>query len=65
MPVNLLPAYGLGIQLHVQHLADYISGRELRNLEARWNDSSQPRKHSASASPVMQTGCTSTRLTLG
>jgi len=38
MPVNLLPAYGAGIQIHVEHLADYISGRELRNSEARWNE---------------------------
>src|SRR5262245_16898810 len=38
MPVNLLPAYGAGIQIHVEHLADYISGRELRNVEARWNE---------------------------
>jgi uncharacterized protein YndB with AHSA1/START domain len=37
MPVNLLPAYGAGIQIHVEHLADYISGRELRNVEARWD----------------------------
>jgi uncharacterized protein YndB with AHSA1/START domain len=37
MPVNLLPAYGAGIQIHVEHLADYVSGRELRNVEARWN----------------------------
>jgi uncharacterized protein YndB with AHSA1/START domain len=38
MPVDLLPAYGTGIQIHVEHLADYISGRELRNVEARWNE---------------------------
>ena len=38
MPVNLLPAYGAGIQIHVEHLADYIYGRELRNVEARWNE---------------------------
>jgi uncharacterized protein YndB with AHSA1/START domain len=38
MPVNLLPAYGAGIQIHVEHLADYTSGRELRNVEARWNE---------------------------
>ncbi len=38
MPVNLLPAYGAGIQIHVEHLADYISGRPLRNVEARWNE---------------------------
>ncbi len=38
MPVNLLPAYGAGIQIHVEHLADYIGGRELRDVEARWNE---------------------------
>jgi uncharacterized protein YndB with AHSA1/START domain len=38
LPVNLLPAYGAGIQIHVEHLADYISGRELRDVEARWNE---------------------------
>jgi hypothetical protein len=38
MPVNPLPAYGAGIQIHVEHLADYIGGRELRNVEARWNE---------------------------
>ena len=34
------PAPGLraGIQIHVEHLADYIAGRELRNVEARWNE---------------------------
>ena len=38
LPVNLLPAYGAGIQIHIEHLADYLGGRELRNLEARWDD---------------------------
>jgi uncharacterized protein YndB with AHSA1/START domain len=38
LPVNLLPAYGAGVQIHVEHLADYISSRELRNVEARWNE---------------------------
>jgi uncharacterized protein YndB with AHSA1/START domain len=38
MPVDLLPAYGAGIQIHFEHLADYIGGRELRNVEARWNE---------------------------
>jgi hypothetical protein len=37
MPVNLLPAYGVGIQIHVEHLADYLSGRELRIAETRWD----------------------------
>ena len=38
MPVDLLPAYGAGIQIHVEHLADYISGREMRNVESRWTE---------------------------
>lgn len=38
MPVGLLPAYGTGIQIHVEHLADHISGREPRDVEARWNE---------------------------
>ena len=37
-PVNLLPAYGAGIQIHVEHLDDYLSGRELRDAETRWNE---------------------------
>jgi uncharacterized protein YndB with AHSA1/START domain len=38
LPVKLLPAYGAGIQIHVEHLADYISGRELRDVESRWDE---------------------------
>jgi uncharacterized protein YndB with AHSA1/START domain len=38
MPVKLLPAYGTGIQIHVEHLADYIIGRELRDVDTRWNE---------------------------
>lgn len=38
MPVDLLAAYGAGVQIHVEHLADYINGRELRSMEARWNE---------------------------
>ena len=38
MPIALLPAYGAGIQIHIEHLADYISGRELRDGEARWSE---------------------------
>ena len=38
IPVKLLPAYGAGIQIHVEHLGDYISGRELRDIETRWNE---------------------------
>jgi len=38
LPVNLLPAYGTGIQIHVEQLADFLSGRELRDVEVRWNE---------------------------
>lgn len=38
MPVNLLPAYGTGVQIHVEHLSDCISGRELRDARTRWNE---------------------------
>lgn len=36
LPIELLPAYGTGIQVHVEHLADYLAGRQLRDDEARW-----------------------------
>lgn len=38
MPIDLLPAYGAGIQIHVEHLADYIGGREPRAVETRWGE---------------------------
>jgi uncharacterized protein YndB with AHSA1/START domain len=38
MPVNLLAAYGAGIQIHVEHLADHIDGHPLRDVEARWGE---------------------------
>ncbi len=38
IPVALLPAYGAGIQIHVEHLADYLAGRGLRDVETRWNE---------------------------
>jgi uncharacterized protein YndB with AHSA1/START domain len=38
LPLELLPAYGAGIQIHVEHLADYISGRDLHVDDARWDE---------------------------
>jgi uncharacterized protein YndB with AHSA1/START domain len=55
MPVNLLPAYGAGIQIHVEHLAEYLVGRELCDVEARWPELSRPMKHWASARRAMRT----------
>jgi uncharacterized protein YndB with AHSA1/START domain len=38
MPVHLLPAYGAGIQVHVEDLAAHIAGRERCDAEARWEE---------------------------
>ena len=38
MPVNLLSAYGAGIQVHIEDLAAHIAGRELVDSEARWEE---------------------------
>lgn len=36
LPVPLLAAYGTGVQIHLEHLADHISARESDDTEARW-----------------------------
>jgi uncharacterized protein YndB with AHSA1/START domain len=38
LPLNLLPAYGAGVQIHVENLADYLAGRERGNDEERWSE---------------------------
>ena len=39
MPLDLLSAYGAGVQLHVEDLADYLAGRERRDdVKARWDE---------------------------
>jgi uncharacterized protein YndB with AHSA1/START domain len=39
MPLELLSAYGAGVQLHVEDLADHLAGRERRDdVKARWDD---------------------------
>jgi uncharacterized protein YndB with AHSA1/START domain len=39
MPVEHLAAYGAGIQIHVEDLADHIAGRERRdNVTPRWEE---------------------------
>ena len=38
MPLNLLAAYGAGIQVHVEDLAAHVAGRERGDGEARWNE---------------------------
>jgi uncharacterized protein YndB with AHSA1/START domain len=36
LPLALLAAYGVGVQIHVENLADHISGRERGDEEERW-----------------------------
>jgi uncharacterized protein YndB with AHSA1/START domain len=42
MPVNLLSAYGAGIQIHVEDLAAYLAGKDPRSTgrdaKARWEE---------------------------
>ena len=38
MPLDLLAAYGAGVQIHVENLATHIAGREPGDTEARWDE---------------------------
>ena len=38
MPVDLLAAYGAGIQVQVEDLAAHIAGRERCDADARWSE---------------------------
>jgi uncharacterized protein YndB with AHSA1/START domain len=38
MPLNLIGAYGAGIQVHVENLAAHVAGRERCDGEARWKE---------------------------
>ncbi len=43
MPLDLLHGYGAGIQIHFEHLADHLAGREPceaqeDDIEARWSE---------------------------
>jgi uncharacterized protein YndB with AHSA1/START domain len=38
MPLDLLAAYGAGIQVHVEDLAAHLAGRERCDAEARWGE---------------------------
>ena len=38
MPLDLVAAFGAGIQVHVEDLAGHIAGRERRDNEARWGE---------------------------
>jgi hypothetical protein len=36
MPLDLLAAYGAGVQIHVEDLAAYLAGRERVDAAGRW-----------------------------
>ncbi|HEV3291093.1 MAG TPA: DUF664 domain-containing protein [Streptosporangiaceae bacterium] len=36
MPLDLLAAYGAGVQIHVENLAAHLTGRKPADLESRW-----------------------------
>ncbi len=38
MPLDLLAAYGAGVQIHVEDLAAYLAGRDRCDTVARWNE---------------------------
>ena len=39
MPLDLLSAYGAGVQIHVEDLADHLAGRERRDDgKVRWDE---------------------------
>ena len=38
MPLDLIGAYGAGIQIHVEDLADHVAGRDRRDAEPRWEE---------------------------
>jgi uncharacterized protein YndB with AHSA1/START domain len=38
LPLDLLAAYGAGIQIHVEDLAAYLAGRERCDANARWDE---------------------------
>jgi uncharacterized protein YndB with AHSA1/START domain len=42
LPLDLIAAYGAGIQIHVEDLAAYLAGGERRDSEARWNELMPP-----------------------
>ena len=38
LPLDLLAAYGAGVQIHVEDLAAHVAGRERADSEARWGE---------------------------
>jgi uncharacterized protein YndB with AHSA1/START domain len=47
MPLDLISAYGAGVQVHVEDLAAHLAGLERCDAEARWNELHPPYQHLA------------------
>ena len=53
MPLDLLSAYGAGVQIHVEDLADYLAGRDRRDdSKARWDQLHPAYQHLAKTDVV-------------
>jgi len=53
VPLDLLAAYGAGVQIHVENLAAHLTGRELGDADARW-DELLPAYQDLAGNPVWQ-----------
>jgi uncharacterized protein YndB with AHSA1/START domain len=49
MPADKVAFYGAGWQIHAEHLADYLAGRDQADVEARWTALVPPYQELAAA----------------
>jgi hypothetical protein len=49
MPVDKIAFYGAGWQIHVEHLAAYLTGREYGDIATRWDERVPPYQALAAA----------------
>jgi hypothetical protein len=42
MPLDKIAYYGAGWQIHAEHLATYLAGRDRGDTEARWDELVRP-----------------------
>ena len=51
LPLDTIAFYGAGWQIHAEHLATYLAGRERDDTEARWNELVPPYQALAAGLP--------------
>jgi hypothetical protein len=55
MPLDLLSAFGAGVQIHVEDLADFLAGRDRRDdAKARWDQLHPAYQHLAMHTGVVE-----------